>query len=75
MIPNLYKIAGELLPFTMHVSARALAAQGLSIFGDHQDVMACRATGCALLASRLICRSRNCAIRAVFGGEILRLQP
>ncbi|HVT74196.1 MAG TPA: pyruvate:ferredoxin (flavodoxin) oxidoreductase [Lacunisphaera sp.] len=51
MIPNLYKIAGELLPFTMHVSARALAAQGLSIFGDHADVMACRATGCALLAS------------------------
>ncbi len=51
MIPNLYTIAGELLPFTMHVSARALAAQGLSIFGDHQDVMACRATGCALLAS------------------------
>ncbi|MES1166667.1 MAG: pyruvate:ferredoxin (flavodoxin) oxidoreductase, partial [Pseudomonadota bacterium] len=51
MIPNLYKIAGELLPFTLHVSARALAAQGLSIFGDHQDVMACRATGCALLAS------------------------
>ncbi|MDJ8954097.1 hypothetical protein PTM75_15060, partial [Clostridium perfringens] len=45
MIPNLYKIAGELLPFTCHVSARALAAQGLSIFGDHQDVMACRATG------------------------------
>jgi pyruvate-ferredoxin/flavodoxin oxidoreductase len=45
MIPNLYKIAGELLPFTLHVSARALAAQGLSIFGDHQDVMACRATG------------------------------
>jgi pyruvate-ferredoxin/flavodoxin oxidoreductase len=51
MIPNLYKIAGELLPFTCHVTARALAAQGLSIFGDHQDVMACRATGCALLCS------------------------
>jgi pyruvate-ferredoxin/flavodoxin oxidoreductase len=51
MIHNLYKIAGELLPFTVHVSARALAAQGLSIFGDHQDVMACRATGCALLCS------------------------
>ncbi|MDO8539225.1 MAG: pyruvate:ferredoxin (flavodoxin) oxidoreductase [Opitutaceae bacterium] len=51
MIPNLYKIAGELLPLTMHVSARALAAQGLSIFGDHQDVMACRATGAALLCS------------------------
>ena len=51
MIPNLYKIAGELLPLTIHVSARALAAQGLSIFGDHQDVMACRATGVSLLAS------------------------
>ncbi|HXQ80950.1 MAG TPA: pyruvate:ferredoxin (flavodoxin) oxidoreductase [Opitutaceae bacterium] len=51
MIPNLYKIAGELLPLAVHVSARALAAQGLSIFGDHQDVMACRATGCALLCS------------------------
>jgi pyruvate-ferredoxin/flavodoxin oxidoreductase len=51
MIPNLYKIAGELLPLTVHVSARAIAAQGLSIFGDHQDVMACRATGCALLCS------------------------
>ncbi len=51
MIPNLYKIAGELLPFTLHVSARAIAAQGLSIFGDHSDVMACRATGCALLCS------------------------
>src|ERR1017187_8471174 len=51
MIPNLYKIAGELLPLTVHVSARALAAQGLSIFGDHQDVMACRATGCALICS------------------------
>jgi pyruvate-ferredoxin/flavodoxin oxidoreductase len=51
MVPNLYKIAGELLPFALHVTARALAAQGLSIFGDHQDVMACRQTGCALLCS------------------------
>lgn len=51
MIPNLYKIAGELLPFALHVSARAIAAQGLSIFGDHQDVMACRATGCVLLCA------------------------
>ncbi|MBM3856268.1 MAG: pyruvate:ferredoxin (flavodoxin) oxidoreductase, partial [Verrucomicrobia bacterium] len=51
MIPNLYKISGELLPLTIHVSARALAAHALSIFGDHQDVMACRATGAALLAS------------------------
>ncbi len=51
MIPNLYKMAGELLPGVLHVSARALAAHALSIFGDHQDVMACRQTGAALLAS------------------------
>ncbi len=51
MIPNMYKIAGELLPTVFHVSARALAAQALSIFGDHQDVMACRQTGWAMLAS------------------------
>ena len=50
-VPNMYKIAGELLPGVMHVSARALAAQSLSIFGDHQDVMACRQTGFAMLAS------------------------
>ncbi len=51
MIPNLYKMAGELLPAVLHVSARALATHALSIFGDHQDVMACRQTGAALLAS------------------------
>ena len=51
MIPNMYKIAGELLPCVFHVSARAIAAHALSIFGDHQDVMACRQTGFALLAS------------------------
>ena len=51
MIPNMYKIAGELLPSVFHVSARALATHALSIFGDHQDVMACRQTGFALLAS------------------------
>ncbi len=51
MIPNMYKIAGELLPTVFHVSARALAAHALSIFGDHQDVMACRQTGFAMLAS------------------------
>ena len=50
MIPNMYKIAGELLPCVFHVSARALAANSLNIFGDHQDVMAARATGFALLA-------------------------
>ncbi|MCB2288821.1 pyruvate:ferredoxin (flavodoxin) oxidoreductase [Clostridium sp. CS001] len=51
MIPNMYKIAGELLPGVFHVSARALATHALSIFGDHQDVMATRQTGFALLAS------------------------
>ena len=51
MIPNMYKVAGELLPGVFHVSARALAAQALNIFGDHQDVMATRQTGCAMLAS------------------------
>ena len=51
MIPNMYKIAGELLPAVFHVSARALASHALSIFGDHSDVMACRQTGFALLAS------------------------
>ena len=54
MIPNMYKIAGELLPCVMHVAARALAGQALSIFGDHSDVMACRATGWAMLASESV---------------------
>jgi len=51
MIPNLYKMAGELLPGVLHVSARAIATHALSIFGDHQDVMACRQTGACMLAS------------------------
>ena len=51
MIPNMYKIAGELTPTVFHVSARSVAAQALSIFGDHSDVMAARGTGFALLAS------------------------
>ena len=51
MIPNMYKIAGELLPGVFHVSARALASHALSIFGDHSDVMATRQTGFALLAA------------------------
>ncbi|MDI3481246.1 MAG: pyruvate-ferredoxin/flavodoxin oxidoreductase [Tepidanaerobacteraceae bacterium] len=51
MIPNMYKIAGELLPGVFHVSARAVASHALSIFGDHSDVMACRQTGFAMLAS------------------------
>src|ERR1044072_7520743 len=51
MIPNMYKIAGELTPTVFHVAARALAAQGLSIFDDHSDVMSARATGWAMLCS------------------------
>ena len=54
MIPNMYKISGELLPGVFHVSARALAAHALSIFGDHADVMACRQTGFALLCSNSV---------------------
>ena len=49
MIPNMFKIAGELTPFTMHVAARTIATHALSIFGDHSDVMACRTTGFAML--------------------------
>ena len=51
MIPNMYKISGELLPAVFHVTARSLSAHALSIFGDHQDVMTCRPTGFAMLAS------------------------
>ncbi len=54
MIPNMYKIAGELLPTVFHVSARALAAHSLNIFGDHADVMACRQTGFAMIASNSV---------------------
>ena len=61
MIPNMYKIAGELLPFCMHVAARTLATHALSIFGDHSDVMACRATGFALLASGSVQEAQDLA--------------
>ena len=54
MIPNMYKIAGELTPATIHVTARTLATHALSIFGDHSDVMACRSTGWAMLASNSV---------------------
>ncbi len=54
MIPNMYKIAGELSPFVMHVAARSLAYHALSIFGDHTDVMSCRQTGFAMLASNSV---------------------
>src|SRR5262249_26142679 len=64
MIPNMYKIAGELSPTVFHVAARALAAQGLSIFGDHSDVMAVRATGFALLASGNVQEAQDLALIA-----------
>ena len=61
MIPNLYKIAGELTPFCLHVTARSLATHALSIFGDHSDVMACRQTGFALLASNSVQEAQDLA--------------
>ena len=51
MVPNMYKMAGELLPCVMHVSARTVATHALSIFGDHSDIYACRQTGCAMICS------------------------
>jgi len=62
MIPNMYKIAGELTPVVIHVAARALATQGLSIFGDHSDVMSTRATGFALLASSSVQEAMDFAL-------------
>ena len=64
MIPNMYKISGELMPCVFHVSARAVAGQALSIFGDHQDVMAARATGFAQLASGSIQEINDLALVA-----------
>ena len=64
MIPNMYKIAGELLPGVFHVSARALASHALSIFGDHQDVMACRQTGFAFLCSSSVQECMDMALVA-----------
>jgi len=61
MIPNLYKIVGELTPFTMHVTARTIATHALSIFGDHSDVMACRQTGIAMLASNTVQEAHDMA--------------
>ncbi len=61
MIPNMYKIAGELTPFVMHVTARTLATHALSIFGDHSDVMACRATGFAMLCSGSVQEAQDLA--------------
>jgi pyruvate-ferredoxin/flavodoxin oxidoreductase len=64
MIPNMYKIAGELLPCVFHVSARSLSTRTLSIFGDHQDVMACRSTGFAMLCSSSVQECMDLALVA-----------
>ena len=64
MIPNMYKIAGELTPCVIHVAARALAAQALSIFGDHQDAMSVRPTGFALLSSNSVQEAMDLALIA-----------
>ncbi|MGO9410425.1 MAG: pyruvate:ferredoxin (flavodoxin) oxidoreductase [Spirochaetia bacterium] len=64
MIPNMYKIAGELTPTVFHIAARALATHALSIFGDHADVMACRSTGWAMLCSNNAQEIMDCALIA-----------
>jgi pyruvate-ferredoxin/flavodoxin oxidoreductase len=64
MIPNMFKIAGELTPTVFHIAARAIAAQGLSIFGDHSDVMAARSTGFAMLASNNVQEAMDNALIA-----------
>jgi pyruvate-ferredoxin/flavodoxin oxidoreductase len=64
MIPNMYKIAGELTPTVFHIAARSLAAQGLSIFGDHSDVMAVRQTGWAMLCSNSVQEAMDTALIA-----------
>ncbi len=64
MLPNLYKIAGELTPFCLHVAARTLATHALSIFGDHSDVMACRQAGLAMLCSGSVQEAHDFALVA-----------
>jgi len=64
MIPNMYKIAGELTATVFHIAARSLATQALSIFGDHQDVMAARSTGFAMLSSASVQQAHDCALIA-----------
>ena len=73
MVPNLYKLAGELTPAVLHVAARSLAAQGLSIFGDHSDVMATRGSGCAILCSASVQEAGDfaaIALRASLNGRL-----
>ncbi|HZZ86220.1 MAG TPA: pyruvate:ferredoxin (flavodoxin) oxidoreductase [Anaeromyxobacteraceae bacterium] len=73
MVPNMYKIAGELTPFCMHVSARTLATHALSIFGDHSDVMAVRQTGFALLASASVQEAHDFALIAQRASLVSRI--
>ena len=62
MIPNMFKIAGELLPTVFHVTARTVATHALSIFGDHSDVMACRSTGWAMLGAASVQETMDFAL-------------
>src|SRR5437660_7920388 len=64
MIPNMYKIAGELTPAAFHVTARTIASHALSIFGDHSDVMLCRSTGWAMLCSNSVQEAEDLALIA-----------
>lgn len=73
MIPNLFKIAGELTPFVMHVAARTIAGHALSIFGDHSDVMACRQTGFAMLASNSVQEAHDFAAIAQMSTFLSRI--
>ncbi len=73
MIPNMYKIAGELTPFVMHVAARTVAGHALSIFGDHSDVMACRQTGFAMLASNSVQEAQDFAAIAQMSTFLSRI--
>ena len=73
MIPNMYKIAGELTPFVMHVAARTIAGHALSIFGDHSDVMACRQTGFAMIASNSVQEAQDFAVIAQMSTFLSRI--
>src|SRR5215208_3670074 len=73
MVPNMYKIAGELTPFVMHVTARTLATHALSIFGDHSDVMACRQTGFAMLCSASVQEAHDLAAVAHMASPLARV--
>ena len=72
MIPNMFKMAGELTPTVIHVAARTVATHALSIFGDHSDVMACRGTGFALLASNSLQEAMDLALVAHAGHACVR---